>query len=447
MATTESERALLSGAAVNEWTSVVRSMPCREGRNTIALVEHILNSLPFPILLHGGGSIVSINDAFSQLFGIDRERTIGRHCQEILEDIHLEGQVADRIFRGECFAHVESHGRRQNGEEIHLALWQTRLEPFAGTNEGEVFFLVTMTDVSWQRRIERELRQAQKLEAVGQLAAGIAHEINTPTQYVGDNVEFLASAVQDLQVLIQGSLAVIDAVRTREELSREIAEIDALAEETDLNYLFAELPTAIEHSRDGIQQISRIVLAVKEFSHPIAEEKSLVDLNHALENTVTISRNEWKHVAQVDMQLDPTLGAVPCLPAEMNQVFLNLVVNSAHALAEAGRTAETGRITVSTDVENEYVAVRITDNGKGIPTEIQDRVFNPFFTTKGVGKGTGQGLAIARDIVVAKHGGKIDFETQKDVGTTFAVRLPLTVVSSPAADGSQPDGTGVEGGP
>ncbi|MDZ7620589.1 MAG: ATP-binding protein [Patescibacteria group bacterium] len=280
------------------------------------------------------------------------------------------------------------------------------------------------TERQTRERLEAELRSSQKLEALGTLAGGIAHEINTPLQFVGDNLEFLGAAFQALQGVCNACTALVGLAPVRQTLPREVARIEALAAEADLDYLAAELPTAIEHSREGVRQISRIVLAMKEFSHPSTKDKCLVDLNHALENTVTISRNEWKHVAQLDMRLAPALPAAPCLPGEMNQVFLNLIVNAAHALAEAGRTSESGRITVSTVAEDRFIVVGITDNGAGIPLERQGKVFDPFFTTKEVGKGTGQGLAIAQDIVVNKHRGKISFDSSPGRGTTFTVRLP-----------------------
>jgi len=214
-----------------------------------------------------------------------------------------------------------------------------------------------------------------------------------------------------------------------------------LRETADLDYVMDEIPAAIEQSREGVKQISGIVLAMKEFSHPSAKEKSFVDLNHALENTVTISRNEWKHVAKMDLRLDSGLPAVPCLPGEMNQVFLNLIVNAAHALAAAGRTSEDGRIEISTGVEGENAVIRIADNGTGIPVSVQDKIFNPFFTTKAVGKGTGQGLSIARDIVANKHGGTIGFETAEGHGTTFAVVLPLALSQSPSPTEDEENGS------
>jgi signal transduction histidine kinase len=193
-----------------------------------------------------------------------------------------------------------------------------------------------------------------------------------------------------------------------------------------------EIPQALSESRQGINQVSRIVQAMKEFSHPGGKEKEPVNLNQAIESAVIVARNEWKYSADLKMDLDPTLPPVPCLPGEFSQVLLNLLVNAAHAItAVGGETSNTkGQVTVQTSHEPEpagWAVVRVSDTGTGIPAAIQPHIFDPFFTTKEVGKGSGQGLAICHDVVVNKLGGQITFETQPDQGTTFIVRLPLVV--------------------
>ena len=195
----------------------------------------------------------------------------------------------------------------------------------------------------------------------------------------------------------------------------------------DLAYLREEVPQAIAQSLDGVKRVSEIVQAMKEFSHPGTQRKTAIDLNHAIETTMTVARNEWKYVAEVQTDLDPSLPPVPCLPGEINQVLLNLLVNASHAVAEVtGDRRETrGTITLSTRQVDDGVEVRIHDTGPGVPSEIQARIFEPFFTTKDVGKGTGQGLALAHAVVVRKHGGRIWCESPPNDGATFVVRLPL----------------------
>ena len=292
--------------------------------------------------------------------------------------------------------------------------------PAAGTHEpGQ--------DASARPQYEAQLVHAQKLEAIGQLAAGIAHEINTPTQFVGDNTRFLQDAFRDLLVLLERYAGLLDAARCGTTTPAQVAELEAALKAADLDYLCAEIPVAIQQSLDGIQRVSSIVRAMKDFSHPDTGEFKPLDLNAALENTLTVARNEWKYVAEVVTDLDPNLPLVPCLPGDINQVVLNVLINAAHAIADAlgDQAGAKGKITIHTRCAGAWAEIRIGDTGTGIPESIRTRVFDPFFTTKDVGKGTGQGLAIARAVVVKKHHGTIAFETEVGRGTTFIIRLPL----------------------
>jgi len=277
--------------------------------------------------------------------------------------------------------------------------------------------------------LETELREAQKLEAIGQLAGGIAHEINTPSQYIGDNLNFLSNSHQDLLNLINESMLLVAEAKAHSEFTSRCVDIEALRDKIDLDYLIREIPEATEQSLAGIAQVSRIVMAMREISHPGTQEMMLVDINNTFENTLIVSRNEWKHIANLVRSFDKTLPSVPCLAGEISQVFLNLIVNAAHAITEnktrLGLESAVGQISVSTERVGDMVAIRIADNGAGIPKGISDKVFEPFFTTKKVGKGTGQGLAIAHDIVTNKHNGTITFETEPGMGTTFTVKLPI----------------------
>ncbi len=277
-----------------------------------------------------------------------------------------------------------------------------------------------------RKMLESQLAQAQKLEAIGQLAAGIAHEINTPIQYVGDNVTFLRDAFGDTLGLLEEYNTLVGAAREKSIGDAIIARVEEKAESIDLPYLEKEIPRAIGQSLEGIGKVAAIVRAMKEFSHPGTKEKSLVDINRAIENTITVSRNEWKYVSDLVTDFDPTLPLVPCLPGEFNQVILNLIVNAAQAMGEVhdGSGAK-GTIRISTRLVGDAVETRVSDTGPGIPESIRSRIFDPFFTTKEVGKGTGQGLAIARSVIVDKHGGTIDCETEVGIGTIFIICLPL----------------------
>jgi signal transduction histidine kinase len=271
---------------------------------------------------------------------------------------------------------------------------------------------------------ERErLVQAQKLESIGHLAAGIAHEINTPTQFIGDNLRFLEDAFADLAPLLAG-IGALQADGGHGE--GPLADVVAAARQADLEYLVEEIPRAIAQSLEGVTRVAKIVRSMKEFSHPGSDQMVPVDLNKALECTLTVCRNEWKYVADVATDFDPKLPPVHCLPGDCNQVFLNLIINAAHAIADKDRgdPAEKGTITVRTRADGDWVEVRVGDTGTGIREEHRGKVFDPFFTTKAVGRGTGQGLAIARSVLVDKHGGTLEFETELGRGTTFIVRLP-----------------------
>ncbi|OQX19697.1 MAG: hypothetical protein BWK76_03810 [Desulfobulbaceae bacterium A2] len=278
-----------------------------------------------------------------------------------------------------------------------------------------------------QKKLNILLLQAQKLESVGRLAAGIAHEVNTPIQFISTNINFLNDVFQEVSQVITSLSALLELIKKGAVTEAQIKKNDEMVTHLDWNYLKEEIPRAIDQSNEGIQRVISIVQAMKEFSHPGSKQKVNADLNRIIETTITISRNEWKYVATLDTDLDPELQSVPCLVDEMGQVFLNLLINAAHAIENGlGNNPEgkKGRISISTRQYDQYVEIRISDTGCGIPASIQSKVFDPFFTTKDVGKGTGQGLTIAHDVISGKHNGTLVFETEPGAGTTFIIRLP-----------------------
>jgi PAS domain S-box-containing protein len=287
-------------------------------------------------------------------------------------------------------------------------------------------------DLSQAKQLEAELRQAQKLESVGRLASGIAHEINTPIQFVSDSCFFLREAFTAMAGLVQGYATLLRDAATGDARQALLADAAALEEEADLSYLLSSAPKSIETMVDGLSRVAELVAGMKSFAHPDQKEHVLVDLTHALKSTLTIARNEYKYVADLETDLTP-LPDVVCHAGEVNQVILNILVNAAHAIAERVKgTEQRGLIAMRTRVDGESVVISIADTGAGIPPEIQDRIFDPFFTTKDVGKGTGQGLAIARSVIVDKHGGDLTFQTEVGKGTTFHVRLPIAGRADPA---------------
>ena len=289
--------------------------------------------------------------------------------------------------------------------------------------EGKVGFILTGADVTQRHEFEDQLRQAHKLEAIGQLAAGIAHEINTPTQFVSDNTTFLKENWPPVAELLQACKQNLPNPGAADFRHR----FEQLWQQSDFDYLLAEVPRAIDQCLDGLHRIAKIVRAMKEFSHPGADEKSPVDINRAIETTVAVSRNEWKYVADVDLHLDDALPLVPCLHGEFNQAMLNLIVNAAQAIAGPvdNPPGSKGKITIATHLLTDFVEISVTDTGTGVPEEIRSRIFEPFFTTKPVGKGTGQGLSLVHATIVKRLKGQIWFESEVGRGTTFFIRLPL----------------------
>jgi signal transduction histidine kinase len=275
-------------------------------------------------------------------------------------------------------------------------------------------------------RLESELHHAQKLEAVGQLAAGIAHEINTPIQYIRDNIGFLREAFDAFAGLVREFQFLSSTEAGQLSWAERVQRQEAALAAADAHYLIEEVPQAAAQAAEGIQRVATIVQAMKAFGHPTNEKKDLADINEAVRTTLIVATNQLKNVAEVGTDLGE-LPRVLCHIGDINQVLLNLVLNAAHAIAEAnGATGGLGKITVRTRSEDGYAVIDVSDTGTGIPAEIRDRIFEPFFTTKDVGAGTGQGLSLAHGLIHKRHGGTITFESAPGVGTTFTVRIPVT---------------------
>jgi len=284
-----------------------------------------------------------------------------------------------------------------------------------------------------RERIEAELRLAQKLESVGRLAAGIAHEINTPVQFVSDNVTFVRDALPGLVSAISGYRALARSVATGGDVAAALAAARAADHAGDVDYALANTAPALDAAGDGLGRVAAIVRSMKDFAHPDRDERTLVDLNRAIESTLVIAAHECKYIAEVDTEFLP-LPPVRCNAGEINQAVLNLVINAAHAIRDVvGDTGARGKIDVRTRRDGPDVEIAITDSGTGIPEAIRDKIYDPFFTTKEVGRGTGQGLAIVRSVIVDKHGGSVRFETAPGAGTTFFVRLPIGAEADPRA--------------
>ncbi len=398
--------------------------------------ECILASIPsILITLDENDRITHWNPAAANVFGIPAEQVLGQPFRQC--PIRWDWEP---VMRGieECrrkHAQVRLEDIRYTRPDDNEGIAGITLTPLDSAHSFSRRVLLLGADITERRLMERQLAQALKMESIGRLAAGIAHEINTPTQYVGDNVRFLQDAMQDLLELLQEFQRFLEHAKQGSVSEEQIAEMEEAIQNADLEYLLEEIPKAIDQSLEGLDRVAKIVRAMKEFSHPGVAEMTSVDLNHALESTLTVARNEWKYVAEVVTDFDPNLPLVHCLPGDMNQVFLNIIVNAAHAIADVVGDGSKGKgtITVSTRKLDGWAEVRISDTGTGIPEAIRSKIFDPFFTTKQVGRGTGQGLAYAHSVVVEKHKGILTFETEEGKGTTFIIRLPLQQSEQEAA--------------
>jgi len=400
-----------------------------QGRQLQAAHEEIglfLASIPSILIgLDSEGRITRWNGAARQTFGIGEADVRGRG----MSDCGIQWLLADMpsevarwlesrtLYRCPDLPYTKDGERRVAGFSVR---------PIPAEETKTTAFIVTGADITGRKRLESELAQAQKLESIGHLAAGIAHEINTPIQYVSDNTRFLEDSFRKLEAILLAYDRLFEEMPDGTAATGRVRDIQALAAATRVSYLRSEIPKSIQDSLDGVARVAEIVQAIKEFSHPGPLEKAATDLNRAIESTILVSRTEWKYVAEVETNLDPDLPLAQCVAGEFNQVMLNLIVNAAHAIADAAgeRPGTKGWIRVSTRRDGDWVEIRVQDNGTGIPEQVRPNIFDPFFTTKGVGKGTGQGLSMAHTAIVQKHGGTIGFETEVGAGTTFIVRIP-----------------------
>lgn len=408
------------------------------------LVSTLLDALPIGILLATApGTALQCNRlaatllgrvtpeaslaSFSQRCGIYRAGTDELYPTELLP-IH-------RATRGEACAETDLEVRRAAGA-LRIEM---QAAPVCDRSGRVVFAVATLVEqprpalgspppAYTESSIPGSgVRVVRNLEAIGQLAAGVAHEINTPMQYIGDNTAFLGVTVRRLLELAASLERLVKACQGGQAPSSELlAECERELAQRRLQYLREQAPLAIEQTQSGIDQVRAIVQALKEFSHPGEAEPVLVDVNHLVNMAATVTRNAWRYVAELSLELCDDLPAVRGYPQELGQVLINLIVNAAQALEERPGANERhpGTITIVTRSSGDHVEIDVRDDGVGIPDAVRDRIMSPFFTTKPIGKGTGQGLPLARRVVVERHHGRLSFESQVGVGTTFTIVLP-----------------------
>jgi two-component system, NtrC family, sensor kinase len=375
-------------------------------------------------------TIQYVNPAFERTMGFSREEIIGTSAMQLVDGNDTENTIkaireateGGDVWIGQL---VE---KKRDGRLITV---DASISPVRDEDGVIRHFVGVLRDITQEVKLEAQLQASSKMEAIGHLAAGIAHEINTPTQYVGDNTRFLQDSFTDILEVLKKYDDLLAAVESGADTLESISALKQTTENVEIDYLRDEIPQAIEQSLEGVDRVAKIVRAMREFSHPGMDEKSPTDMNRAIENTLSVTRNAWKYVAELETSLEETLPAVVCLPGDINQVLLNLIVNAAHAIEDGikERGEEKGVLSIRTQSDEKWVEIQIGDTGSGIPTDVQSKIFHPFFTTKEMGRGTGQGLSIAHNVIVQKHGGNLTFDTEPGKGTVFTIRLPLTPVA------------------
>ena len=378
------------------------------------------NSADLIAVVDKDGHRIYNNPTYERLLGYTQEEL--KHTisfQQIHpDDRPLVTRAAEQALKTGVGQIVEYRMQRKDGTYVTLESHGSFIRDSRGEIEASV---ISARDISDRRMA----MQNEKLSAIGQLAAGIAHEINTPVQYVSDNIAFLSDIWNQIDAAMAFCLTPAHASITSD--SRPSGAVTSAGPPEEWDWLRQEVPKAISQSLEGIRRMSKILGAMRRFSHTGGGEREHVDLNEALDATLTIVQNQIKHIADVQTDYQVNLPRLECYADEMNQVFLNLIVNATHAIREASKkqARERGKLTIRTRQIDDDVQIEIQDNGTGIPLPACARIFEPFFTTKQVGEGTGQGLTICHDIVVRKHHGNIWFDTELDRGTTFFIRIPI----------------------
>lgn len=390
-------------------------------------LQILMDAIPVPIFYKDReGRYRGGNQAFEAYSGVPKARIAGKTVFDIappeLAEIYHQ---ADMKLMQEAGRQVYEASVKYADGSLHDVVFHKDVYRDA---EGRTAGIVgVMLDITERKQLEKKLLQARKLESIGRLAAGIAHEINTPAQYISSNMRFLEEALGDLRGVFEFVMRLPEEFKKAKPGNEFVDEIETLLKAADPEYLLTEIPRSITQSLEGMDHVSRIVRSMRDFARPDMGEKTVVNLNKVIENSIILSQSEWKSVAAVETDFDPSLPAVSCLTGEMNEVFLNLMINAAHAVEQAGHKADgnKGSIAVSTRRKDDFVEIRFRDNGCGIPESIQHRIFEPFFTTKEVGRGIGQGLNVSYRVITELHGGSMDFITEEGKGTTFTIRIPI----------------------
>ena len=400
-----------------------------ERRKSATVVQRenaVISSLADALLvLDQEGKVDTYNVSAQRLFGAEHSPLETKNIIDLIPELGsfsaLEDWEHSALERGSSGLTLQFSTFNDSGTRYYEAVF-SRL-----VFDESLHYAAMIRDITARTVMEQQLRQAQKLESIGQLAAGIAHEINTPIQYVSDNISFMKKASGHVLQANEMYRQIVSSC-CDENSKEQVEELEKMLKKAKFSFITEEIPKSIDQSLEGLGRVSKIVHAMKSFSHASEGHFSAANVKEALESTTTICRNEWKYVAKLNLDIAPDLPPVQLILDEFNQVILNLVVNAAHGIEEHSKKhsgAEFGLIDVSAKLEDGFLRIDVRDNGCGIPKEVQERVFEPFFTTKAVGKGTGQGLNIAYSVIVEKHKGRLELESREGEGACFTVFVPV----------------------
>jgi len=418
-------------SSVSTWDTAGRmfALVTRRLRASEARFRAILRSVADPLLvLDAHGQIVEASRSAEQIFGKRANSLFGCTLDELAtEDWRLAhpGRLVSTLAltQEKPQANLEMVCSRGDSKPFSCGLSVVRSQAEAS---DELIYVVNLHDLTERRELQRQSLHTQKMQAVAQLSSGVAHELNTPIQFIGDNLRFLGEGIEVLSELVTGYRGVLtlDAGGSRHD--GEVEKLDALADQKDLEFLVGELPQALEQSLAGIERLAEVVRAMREFSRGGTLERRELDVNHLVRATTVVTESRWKRVADLELHLDPSIPTITGVSDELSQALLNLVLNACEAIADriSAQSFTRGHIEIESFSQGEWVVIKIADDGIGIAESISSRVFEPFFTTRKVGQGTGQGLSTVYDIVVDRHRGQIDFESSPGVRTIFTVRLP-----------------------
>ncbi len=376
------------------------------------------------VILDSVGKILYVNKKFSTTTLFKFNEVLNRNVKD---NLPYMCEFADNSVWEILLTEKEWHGQAKNIRKNGNYFWESvSIYTQRDENSYRNFYVIIKDDITERIKIENQRTISKKLESIGHLAAGIAHEINSPLQFVNDSIYFLDISFNDMIVYIKTIENHIknigESIENYEELNNSL---QALKENLDLEFVLNEVPDAFNRISNGLGRVNKIITAMKRFTHSSQNEKSLTDINQEIEMATILTKNEWKYVAEMKLNLAEDLPLVFCLVDEINQVLINLIVNASHTIADKKEMTETdGTITITTSMDGNDCKITVSDTGKGILPENMDKVFDPFFTTKDPGKGTGQGLSLSHDVIVTKHGGQIYLESEYGHGTTVTIKIP-----------------------